>query len=382
MKKFWKRTEGFTLVELVVVIAILGILAGVGTVGYSGYVKKANMAADRQLVGYINQAYAIACVQNGMNAADTTANHIRIGNDNKMEALEVTSTLADKIESAFAVNYPEYATAEFKVAKQLNFSAGVFVADFDGAPMKAVTVDGKTYYVNQSSIDNFLAATVFSENMTQMQAQVDLLANAFGGFINDESAGRFGADFAEYIKDATTPAEKGNLAVKYVAQKTAGMTAQDAMANLCNAAFYMKVNGGNNPSLMDVLEAADSTGDPLSTAAMMYGAVTAYANGTDNDELKSQAANVNDGASLLLLFQSAAKNQNFLDYCGNYTYDANGVTSTTPSDEFVRDMNGYLGALDAMNSVSDAIDTSKENVWSGENVNDLLKQILGSDAEA
>lgn len=42
-----KRTAGFTLVELIVVIAILGILAGVGTVGYSGYIKNANKNADR-----------------------------------------------------------------------------------------------------------------------------------------------------------------------------------------------------------------------------------------------------------------------------------------------------------------------------------------------
>lgn len=60
-----RGSAGFTLVELVVVIAIIGILAGVGTVGYGGYVKKANEAADQQLLGEVNTAFAAACVENG-----------------------------------------------------------------------------------------------------------------------------------------------------------------------------------------------------------------------------------------------------------------------------------------------------------------------------
>ena len=63
MKK-WKQTAGFTLVELIVVIAILGILAGVGTVGYSGYIKKANMAADQQLVSGIKNALELGNYSN------------------------------------------------------------------------------------------------------------------------------------------------------------------------------------------------------------------------------------------------------------------------------------------------------------------------------
>lgn len=51
---------GFTLVELIVVIAILGILAGIGTVGYSGYIKKANQAADIQLIGDVQYAIELA----------------------------------------------------------------------------------------------------------------------------------------------------------------------------------------------------------------------------------------------------------------------------------------------------------------------------------
>lgn len=60
-----KANGGFTLVELIVVIAILAILAGVAVPAYSGYIKKANEAADQQLLAALNTAYAAACMENG-----------------------------------------------------------------------------------------------------------------------------------------------------------------------------------------------------------------------------------------------------------------------------------------------------------------------------
>lgn len=62
--KTLRGKAGFTLVELIVVIAILGILAGVGTVGYSGYIKKANQAADEQLIASVKNALQLGAIGN------------------------------------------------------------------------------------------------------------------------------------------------------------------------------------------------------------------------------------------------------------------------------------------------------------------------------
>ena len=52
----FKKNGGFTLVELIVVIAILAILAGVAVPAYSGYIKKANEAADMTQLDAIKTA--------------------------------------------------------------------------------------------------------------------------------------------------------------------------------------------------------------------------------------------------------------------------------------------------------------------------------------
>lgn len=69
MKKFGSKS-GFTLVELIVVITILGILAGIAVPAYSGYIKKANEAADYTQLDSIKTAAVFAYTDKHVNDDD------------------------------------------------------------------------------------------------------------------------------------------------------------------------------------------------------------------------------------------------------------------------------------------------------------------------
>ena len=82
----FKSNGGFTLVELIVVIAILAILAGVAVPAYSGYIKKAEQAADLQVLSSVNTAAQGLAI-----ALDETVSEITVG-AGETPTISVTTT--------------------------------------------------------------------------------------------------------------------------------------------------------------------------------------------------------------------------------------------------------------------------------------------------
>ena len=131
-----KNNKGFTLVELVIVIAILAILVGILAPQYTKYVEKSRKASDVANMDEMIKAIQVYAVDHALAATGETATTVEITMSNS-DAVTITSGYADALKE-YVPNYTKiklksnkWGKATVKATLEIDKDGGVKVKSYD-----------------------------------------------------------------------------------------------------------------------------------------------------------------------------------------------------------------------------------------------------------
>lgn len=415
-----RGTAGFTLVELIVVIAILGILAGIAVPVYSGYIAKAQEAADLQLLGAVNTAWAAACAETRQDPTRVNGTATLSGTDGAKKLQQVAVSGVDGFNDTFFKYYAGNEDSTFKKFIHLGYdpSEGVFKGYEAGDTVSFIDPTYGTVEVSAEDVAKFNVST-FAEalTMSQLMTEVDkvtagaaqlLSTTAHKKLLDDAGFSAFlttlgySDEQIETMKNAQNNdpnatqigKELANAVVLYTASKTKDMIASDVVAQF-----------NENGTWTVVEDYAGTSVDEAIGAVIPYAMALAYLNTTEGSEAQIQTGTTGRGDSKQPVYKSlkeifttggdVGSGPSKVSYTGSegitnlsdvvklntLVTSTDGFKTYMQTEQAQADLQGFLSAMTMLN---DGTTLAGKNavVGTGFNNEDLvamLRSVLGSD---
>lgn len=369
-----RGSAGFTLVELIVVIAIIGILAGVGTVGYGGYIKRTNEGLDETLYRNILYAGEIGKYQNpGVTGRVIVAkdSNATVTSDSGNAAV-VEKWLSDAFGSDWATTV-KYRTDKYAGNDKYNTIVlpGVNVQLTAAQQERVDQINGSNFADNTVEIANTInslskaLSTHAKEGLNF--AMIKMLfqdSNTYDDYKEFMSGKGFDIE-KNPMSDADATAI-GNLTAMYVADKVQNVNNETALEN-------MKKVFGEGDDMSALLAAGGNDG--FVGSALAYGMATGLMNSSFvTEEQRAQlkeGANQVTGFSTMKGYLSTVKNM-------NDAKDQNVMQQYLASEEGKKDLNACIAALGLIKDFNGNIDITIDDVYKSDSTLGLLQGILNA----
>lgn len=358
---------GFTLVELIVVIAIMGILAGVGTVGYGGYIKRTNEGLDETLYKNIIYAGEIGKYENpGVTGLVTVTKENATVTSDSGNAEVVKKWLSD----AFGADWAD--TVKYHTDKYAN--------DFGTIVLPGLTAE------LQTQLEKFTQSNL-NGHETELANTANNLSNMFADWFKGAEGEAALKKLAPFMGGEGTP-EFNNFKTYLTTTLNKKDLSTLSDTEIANATVLYIASKANQMDINFIKEKLDTEGGEeevaqkygmLPYAALMYGTMTGYANSGKADPkfvelmktppLSLREDKVKDGVTHLSVFSLIDKMNDDPGIDEYWDSLDKGASS---------DMAGYLGAMQIINDYNGQFNISDPNAFNNKDTLALLQAVLNS----
>lgn len=354
-----RKNDGFTLVELIVVIAILAILAGIGVPAYSGYVEKANMAADQQLVREVANALTLYYYDNYETPASGYVHLSASGADGDADvgAAAMEAVFGEGWESN-SLKYGEWA------------NDGIIGSAL--SPEAAEAVTNSSFVTGDSSVDELLGtvADLTDSAFSFISKKISDPALLYSAMVGNFSTGD--AEFKEMCTKYNIPLNEAGNAFNIGSTDAEKAEFQTKLSNMMVFAAAQ--------NFTDAVE-NETEGTMAANLLTMYAGYTAAVNSsyataetkaayeTMNATFKN-ASSIND---VMAAMETFSTNSNVATMMENYSNDTTGIADT--------DSVAILNIMKAVNASSSKVgegDMANKNLFTSSNVSNHFNAYISA----